>query len=62
MIGIGQRTTAVPTLRHPLADSSRLGSSRPNFDATVSTAGASVSAAAMITKIAMAHGRPMVWK
>src|ERR1700752_901163 len=62
MIGLGQRTTAVPTLRQPRVESARFGSNRPTLDPTTTTAGASVSAANTITNSAIAQGNPMVWK
>ena len=61
-MGAGQRTTAVPTRRHPRTDIVRLGSRRPKRLATVRTAGTSVSATATATSMPTAHGAPMVWK
>src|SRR3984957_12919822 len=61
-IGRGQRTTAVPTLRQPRVESSRLASSTPNRDPTARTAGANVNAAATITKSAIAQGKPIELK
>lgn len=62
MIGLGQRTTAVPTLRQPRTSIARLGSNRPNREPTARIAGARVSAANTMTTIAIAQGNPMVWK
>ncbi|CPU63988.1 Uncharacterised protein [Mycobacteroides abscessus] len=62
MIGMGQRTTDVPTLRQPVVDSLPRGSRSPNLEATVNTAGANVSAAATITSTEIAHGSAMLWK
>src|ERR1700736_5139784 len=62
IMGYGQRTTTVPILRQLRVDDSRFGSNRPNLDAIISTAGASVSAANTMTSSAIAHGNPMVWK
>src|ERR1700719_303074 len=61
-IGPGQRTTAVPTRRHPRVFIFRLGSSSPNRLAEVIRAGAMVSAAATATSIPIARGTPSVWK
>src|SRR5262245_10205432 len=62
MIGFGQRTTTVPTLRQPRVDSSRLGSSSPNRDPTTSIAGARVSAAATTTNSEIAQGSAILVK
>ena len=60
--GPGHRTTAVPMRRQVRVRIERRGSSSPNSDATVSTAGASVSAATSATATPMAAGGPMLWK
>ena len=55
-IGLGQRTVAVPTLRHPLVFIMRLGSSSPKRLPTTRMAGATVMAAATTMIRASADG------
>src|SRR5712671_1942155 len=62
MIGLGQRTTVVPTLRQPRVLGARLGSNRPNREPTTTIAGATVRAKNTTTNSAIAQGNPMVWK
>ena len=56
-IGLGQRTVAVPTLRHPRVFIMRLGSSRLRRLATTRIAGATVMAAATTMIRASAEGK-----
>ncbi|SKU31132.1 Uncharacterised protein [Mycobacteroides abscessus subsp. abscessus] len=59
-MGPGQRTMAVPMRRHTRVLIARLGSKKPKKLATVSTAGASVSAAATAVSMPTTPGMPML--
>ena len=57
-IGPGQRATAAPTRRQRRAVLDGLGSSNPRRTARLISAGVSVSAATIVTRIPMAQGIP----
>ncbi len=61
-IGIGHRTTLVPIRRYRCALAGERGSNIPNRLPTVSIAGPSVIAAAMVNIMVMATAGPIVWK